>query len=191
MKTVRKRLVALLVAFALLLSHGCKDEAEPQESLAVTASAQSQQASAGDNQTMKTEASVDDLVLLWNTGKKGEATETFLSIDWQDAAVFEQTRGFSMSEADISSLSENEIKSIMEETLPLLGSMRELFFHIAAGAKGLADSGDNAKAEESLNAIRKYGTSLTGSDHLHMVQMHGKAAVAYAEKRFSEIRQPN
>jgi len=187
MKMVRRRFVALLVAFALLLSHGCKKEAEPQESLAVTEAAQSQQANVGDNQIIEAETSINDLVLLWDNGKKGEATKQFLSINWQDAAAFEQTRGFSMSEADMKSLSQNEIKSIVGETTPLLGSMRKLFFHIASEAEGLARSGDKAKAEEYLKAIRKYGQCVTGSDYLHMVQMHGKAAIAYAEKRLSEM----
>jgi len=190
MKMVRKRFVALLVAFALLLSHGCKKEDDSQASIDSSESAQTPPA----NQTVETETSINDLVLLWDTGKKGEATEKFLSTDWQDAAVFKQTRGFSMSEADLKSLSENEIKGIVGETTPLLGSMRKLFFHVASEAKVLASSGNQAKAEEYLNTIREYGkslTGLTGSDYLHMVQMHGKAAVAYAETKLSEIKQPN
>jgi len=188
MKMVRKQFVALLVAFALLLSHGCKKEAEPQESLDATESAQTQPVSGGENQIIADDTSISDLISTWDAGKKDEATEKFLSIDWQDASVLKQIRGFSMSEEDLKSLSDDEVRSIVGETMPLLGSMRKLFFHIASEAEGLASSGDKAKAEEYLNAIRKHGSSLSGSEHLQVVQMYGKAAVGYADKKLSEIK---
>lgn len=188
MQIVRKHCVVLVVAFALVLSHGCKKEAEPQESLGTTEVGQVEPVSGGDNQTVAGKTSISDLVSLWDSGKKDEATGTFLSINWQDATTFNQIRGLSMSEEDMKSLSDDEIKSIVGETMPLLGSMRKLFFHIAAEAERLAASGEVSKAQEYMTAIKEYGNSLSNSNHLSIVQKHGEAAVLYAEGKLFEIK---
>ena len=188
MQMTRKRLAVFTIAFALVLSHGCKKEAEPHESLETTEVGQVEAVSGGDYQTVAGETSISDLVSLWDSGKKDEATGTFLSTNWQDAATFNQIRGLSMSEEDMKSLSDDEIKSIVGETMPLLGSMRRLFFHVAVEAERLAASGEVSKAQEYLNAIRKYGISISGPDHLEIVQMHGKAAAGYADKKLSELK---
>ena len=114
--------------------------------------------------------------------------EKFLSIKWQDASTLKQIRGLSMSEEALVSLSDNNRQGIVQETMNLLGTMRKLFFHVASEAESLAGSGDTAKAEEYLNTIRKYGISLSGSDHLQVVQRHGKAALVYAEGKLSELK---
>ena len=188
MQIVRKHLVALAVAFALVSSQGCKKEAEPQKSLETTEAVQAEPVSGGDNQSVAGETSISDLVSLWTSGEKDDATETFLSINWQDATTLNQIRGLSISEEGMKSLSDDEIKSIVGDTMPLLGSMRKIFFHIAAEAERLAASGEVNKAQEYLNAIRKYGISLSGPNHLEIVQMHGKAAASYADKKLSEIK---
>jgi hypothetical protein len=188
MQMTRKQLAVFTVAFALLLSHGCKKEAEPQESLEITEAGQAEPGSGGDNQSVAGETSISDLVSLWTSGEKDEATETFLSINWQDATTLNQIRGLSISEEDMKSLSEDEIKSIVGETMPLLGSMRKLFFHIAAEAERLAASGELTKAKEYLIAVKEYGNSLSESNHLQIVQTHGTAAKAYAAGKLSQIK---
>ena len=168
--------------------HGCKKEAEPQESRGATETPQTTPANQSDNQIAADDTSISDLVSLWDSGKKDEATEKFLTIDWQDASTFKQIRGLSMSEDDMKSLSEDEIKSIVGETMPLLGSMRKLFFHIAAEAERLATSENMSKAKEYLTAVKEYGSSLSESNHLYIVQKHGEAAVLYAEGKLSEMK---
>jgi hypothetical protein len=188
MKILRKRLAAILVAFALVLSHGCKKDAEPLESQDADESAQTQPVSGSENQIVADDTSISDLISTWDAGKKDEATNQFLTIEWQDATVLKQIRGLSMSEEALTSLPDADRQSIVEETMNLLGSMRKLFFHVASEAEGLAGSGEKAKAEKYLNAIRQYGISLSGPDHLQIVQMHGKAAAGYADKKLSELK---
>ena len=197
MKAVRKLLAALIVALVLVSLNGCRKEDESQEGPDVEAdsssqmsaeAAQGQPAGGGDNQVVAGDTSIGDLISLWDAGKKEQATERFLSIDWQDAAVLKEIHGLSMSERDLVSLSEDDRNSIVQETLDVLNSMRKLFFHVASEAERLAGSGERAKAEEYLGAIHKYGKSLSGPDHLHVVQMHGKAAVGYAEKKLSDLQ---
>jgi len=184
--------VLVTVLFFLTSFLGCSKKGEKDDGAqagnATSEIAQNQAVSEGDNQLAVDDTSISDLVSLWNSGKKDEATEKFLSIDWQDAAIIKQIRGLSMPEEALISLSDNERQSIVQETMNLLGSMRKLFFHVASEAESLACSGDTAKAKEYLNAIRKYGMSLSGPEHLQVVQMHGKAAVGYAEKKLSEIK---
>ena len=93
-----------------------------------------------------------------------------------------------MSEADLISLSEDDLRSILLETLSLFGSMRKLFRHVASEAESLAGSGNTAKAKEYLDLIRQCGNSLSEPDHFDIVQMRGKAWTRYAEAKLSEIK---
>jgi len=131
--------------------------------------------------------------LLW-VGKKTArklrkmGVETIGDLAKIDASVLKQIRGLNMSEHDLISLSENDRNIIVQETLNLLSSMRKLFFHIASEAERLSGSGEITKAQEYLSSIRNYGSSLSGPDHLQVVQLHGKAATGYAEKKLSELQ---
>jgi hypothetical protein len=193
-----KTLMALVAVIFLMSFLGCSQkedesrenpaaESDTSSGIAVKA-AQDQPVNGSTNQIAANDSSVGDLISLWDTGKEDEATEKFLSIDWQDASTFNQIRGLSMSEEDMKSLSDDEIKSIVGETMPLLGSMRKLFFHIAAEAERLAASGEVSKAQEYLTAIKEYGNNLSNSNHLSIVQKHGEAAVLYADGKLSDMQ---
>jgi len=196
MKNVCKSLAVLIVASALMSFIGCKKKDTPQEgqaeavssNQALIESVQNEPDQAGNTPISKEDISIGDLAKLWNSGEKVEATAMFLSIDWKDPSSFSPIRGLSMSEEDMMSLSEDEIKSIVGETMPLLASMRRLFFHIAAEAERFAASGEMSKARENLTAVREYGNGLSESNHLHIVQKHGEAAVLYAEGKLSELQ---
>ncbi|KPK37275.1 MAG: hypothetical protein AMJ65_14940 [Phycisphaerae bacterium SG8_4] len=187
MKAVCNHITAIIVAFVLVAFPGCKKEEEPQTSPAPTEAAQTQTGNEVDDQIAAEDTSITDLVSLWDAGKKDEAKEKFLSVDWQDASILKQIRGLSMSEEALISVSNEDRDGIVEETLSLLSSMRKLFSDLASQAERLAATGDTAKAKEYLDAIRRYGISLSGPDHLQVVQMHGKAAVGYAQKKLSEL----
>lgn len=193
MKNVREILLLSLIAAVLA---GCGKKADEDEGGSVEADSISLISAEADQELSangdSTDAAVEDISISnvaaqWDSGEKDAAIAKFLLIDWQDGAVLEQIRGLSMSESDLISLSENDRNSIVEETMDLLSSMRKLFFHIASEAERLAGSGDRTKAREYLGAIRDYGSSLAGPDHLQVVQLHGKAATSYAEKKMSEL----
>ncbi|MDT8302486.1 MAG: hypothetical protein RQ760_13460 [Sedimentisphaerales bacterium] len=194
MRNIRE-IILLSLAVAVLI--GCGKKADEDEggsgdadsiSQISAEGAQEQQADGGDAQAAAEDISISYVAAKWDSGEKDAAIAKFLSIDWQDGSVLVQIPGLSMSESDLISLSENDRNSVVQETMDLLSSMRKLFFHIASEAERLAGSGDKPKAEEYLGAIRNYGSSLAGQDHLQVVQMHGKAATAYAEKKLSELQ---
>lgn len=197
MKHFRLLSITCLIMILVLLS-GCskkKDDsnAEPNNDTELSAQASTENITKSPKETSTTEPSTEgilikDVVTLWDNGQKGAAVLQFLYINWQDASVLDQIRGLSMSERDLISLSENDRKNIIQETMTVLSSMRELFFHIASEAELLASLGNKTMAEEHLAAIRNYGNSLSKPDHLHVVQMHGKAATSYAEKKLSELQ---
>ena len=183
------KLVLVLMATITLASiQGCtqKEKSEPGET--GTEPASSLPSSQDGNQMAAQDTSISDLVALWSAQEKDQAVEKFRSIDWQDADILKPIRGLSMSEETLGSLSEDECQSIVQETMDLLDSMRKLFFHIASEAESLASSGDTSTAETYLTAVRTYGTRLSGPEHLEVVQLHGKAAVGYADKKLSELK---
>jgi len=133
-------------------------------------------------------ASLKEVIALWDAGRQEEARRRFLAIDWQDASVFQGTPGLTISEGAYLALSRSEQQRVGEETMALLASMRKLFFQLATEAERLAEAENRAEAEEYLEAVRRYGSSLSGSDHFELVRMHGKAATDYAEKKLSELK---
>ena len=197
MKNKSQLLTVLFAAFFLMSFPGCsKKEDESQEGYAVEADsssptsteiAQDQPDNGSNAQNAVKDLSLHDAVALWDAGQKDAAAAKFVSIDWQDASVFEPIPGLNMSEEDLLTISEDDRNRIVQETLTRLDSLRKLFFHVASVAEGLAGSGNTAKAEEYLDAIRQYGNSLSGPDHLHVVQRHAKAAIIFAEKKLSDL----
>jgi hypothetical protein len=175
---------------------GCKKEDTSQEDQAEAVSSNQALVESVQNEPDQTanipasteDASIGELAKLWESGQKDEATAMFLLIDWKDPSASSPIRGLSMSEEDMKSLSEDEIKSIVGETMPLLASMRELFFYIAAEAERLAASGEMGKASEYLTTVKEYGDSLSESNHLHVVQKHGETAVLYADGKLSGLQ---
>jgi len=198
MRNQSKLLAALVAAFLLMAFCGCSEKGDESEENPAPDAKSSPQASSEEMPTQLEDngkapvaaanTSLSDVVTSWDTGRKDEATRLFLSIDWRDASVFREIAGLTMSEEQLVALAENERKRIAEETMTLLGSMRKLFFHVASEAERLAGSGNATEAEEYLEAVRRYGDTLSGADHLEMVKMHGKAATAYAEKKLSELK---
>ena len=197
MKGNSKRVTVLAVA-SLMPFFGCSDKedqaqqpppVEAESSSQTSAEqAQDQPVDAGNIPVAAEAASINEIVSLWGAGEKDAATAKFISVNWQDASILKQIRGLSMSEEALRSLSDDDRRSVVEETMNLLSSMRKLFFHVAAEAERLAGSGNAVQAEEYLEAIRKYGSSLCDPDHLQVVQLHGKAAVGFAEKKLSELK---
>lgn len=197
MKANPKWMIVLILAL-LVPFPGCSDKDDQTQQAPPVEAESGSQISAKEAQDLPVDAgnidaaaettSISEIVSLWNAGERDAATAKFLSVNWQDASILKQIRGLSMSEEELRSLSDDEIKGIVEETMTLLSSVRELFFHVASEAERIAGSEDRAKAEEYLSAIRRYGSSLCESDHLKVVQLHGKAAVGFAEKKLSELK---
>ena len=198
MKGRSQLLTVLTAAFLLVLFPGCskkQDKSQEGEPAEVDSSSQishetdqNQPDSGNDEEAAAQDISLTETVALWVAGQKDAAKAKFASIDWRDASILEQVRGLSMSEKDLVALSADERNRVVQETMDLLSSMRKLFFEIAADAERLGASGDTAKAKEYLESIRQYGESLSGADHLEVVKLHGKAAMAYAEKRLSDLQ---
>jgi hypothetical protein len=198
MKSKSISLVILFAVFLLTASCGCsKKDDQSQETAAPEADSSHLESpegtptqANGNNATpaLAEDTSLNEVVALWDAGQQEEATTRFLSIDWQKADALRDSPGLTMSEAQILALAEGQRQPLLEETMNQLGSMRKLFFHIASEAERLAGEGSRAQAEKYLEAVRQYGTSLSGADHLEMVQMHGKAATVYAEKKLSELK---
>lgn len=192
------RLLAILVAvFVLIAVHGCgesedvsQEQGVPETESSPPASSPETSAETASGNTAPAageDASVAELVALWNAGQADEATSRFLLIDWQKADAFRDSPGLTLSEAEFLALPEDQRQQVLQETMNQLGSVRKLFFHLAAEAERLAEAGNRASAEDSLAAVRRYGQSLSGPDHLEFVQMHGKAATAYADKKSAEL----
>ncbi len=197
MKSHSRLLGILAAVFLLTAVYGCAEKEDvsqeqgvPEAELGSPASSPETSAETANGNTMPAatqDASVAKLVALWDAGQTEEASNHFLLIDWQKVDAFRDSPALTLSEAEFLALPEEQRQRVLQETMNQLGSMRKLFFHLAAEAERLAEAGDRTRAEEYLAAVRRYGQSLSGPDRPEFVQMHGKAATAYADKKLSEL----
>ena len=132
---------------------------------------------------------VKDVLALWEAGRKDEAVTHSLPIQWDDPSVFQEMQYLTMSEQAYRALPRDEMKPVVEEAMNLTKKLRELMFNVVAEGDKLATSGDIEAAKEHFTAVRRYGQALSQPKQLEVIQMHGKAAMEYADKKLSSIKE--
>jgi len=192
-----RQITQLILIVTLLLSYGCSKQDESPEGQALnsdsngqvsTETAQGQPFNKGGEQAGEATSSIYDMLTSWKSGEKDAASEQFVSTDWTDTSIFNEIPLLQMSEKQFVALSAHESTGLLQEAIELMQTLRETMFHVVSKAKGFADSGDTAKAEQYLGAVRQHGVALSGPDHLEVMRGYGKAAIEYADRKLSEIK---
>jgi hypothetical protein len=192
------RLLSLvLIVLCLAFLPGCdkkknKSRAEPSADTASNTPAPLESTDENPQESSNTTSSpegvlVKDVLALWEAGQKDEAVTQFVSIQWDDPSVFKEMKVLTMSEQEYLALPRDEMKPVVEEAMNLLGKLRKLMFDVVAEGEKLAASGDANAAKEHFTAVRRYGQALSQPERLEVIQMHGKAAIGYADKKQAAI----
>jgi hypothetical protein len=202
-------IVAFCVLAILLAITGCaqkQDEApkEVKKSAApksTTAKAPSKAQSQASTPAAKTQASepnvtqasekpmyLGEVLAAWNTGKKGEAVNKFLQLNWQDPSVFQGVPGLSMSEQDFASLSQVQRDQMSQRVQALSQNLRDIAKAVVASTDSFIASGNSVGAKARLDSVQQFGQALATPEHLQIIQLVGKAISGLAQEKLSAVK---
>ena len=135
-----------------------------------------------DELEVKTEPSAQSekivqMLELWTEGKKDEAIEILLGIDWSEQIEFgKEPYLFSVTEKGYISLKAEDQKRVMEEIMATASMVRKIVKEVLAlGQTAVADQ-DYKKAEQYFDTTLHFGKLLTShTESMYIVQMVGVA----------------
>jgi len=92
---------------------------------------------------------IEESLTLWADGKKDQAVQTLLSIDWSQPIKFNKKPYiFTMTEQGYISLKPEDQKAVMEEVMQSSGTVREIAKYLIAQGKAAVAAQANDKAEQ-------------------------------------------
>jgi len=124
-----------------------------------------------------------EVLVSWNMGKRDEAVQKFLAIQWDAATAFQGIPMLVMSEQQLTSLSPEQQNRIVQETQGLSAVLRVIAAHMIATGETQAAAGDTDSAKAHFEAVRQCGQALAIPDRLEVVQTLGKAMVQLAQEK--------
>ena len=192
------RLSCLTLIASLLIYCGCskkpsddpnsQQKSDPSSATKkVVASMQNTPQVNSDSEDVKGTVSIENIWALWKSNKKDELIKMFKSDDLKHTLVTGDMEVLNLSEGQLAKLEKVEQEQYKQEALKFSNSMRSLIFYVSSEAISLSNSGNTDQAKVILSNLCVYGDLLMDKNSLHVIQMHGKAAKAYAMKRLSEL----
>jgi hypothetical protein len=128
---------------------------------------------------------LDDVLALWESGKKDDAVKQLRSIRWDEPAVCAHTPLMNLSESEFISLPHEDRVLVQKEAIEFVGTARGLQRHAFLLAEQAQRSGDRQTAKEYYESVRKLGDALLSPDRLIVLQSLGKALVKMAEAKLA------
>jgi hypothetical protein len=124
----------------------------------------------------------------WNSGKKGDAVNQFLQLNWQDPNVFMGVPAMIMSEKDVASLTEEQRNSVSKQVQQFSQAVRDLAQAVIASTDSFIASGNAVGAKSRIDAVQQFGQALTAPERLEVVQSAGKAIADLAQQKSSAVK---
>ncbi|MCX7424482.1 MAG: hypothetical protein NTW96_02425 [Planctomycetia bacterium] len=190
---IRLFVVALLGTPLTASFCGCAKpevEARPQQQTSVGSTANRQEAPAQPAESQAPGKSIPftNVLAAWESGAKDDAVKQFVSIQWNDRAVFAGVPALNVSEDGFKSLDAPARTQMLNECIKLASALRAIARHaLAAGDQALA-SGDKPTAKIHYEAVRHFGEALTSPERVLVIQQLGKGIVGSAQEKESGLK---
>ncbi|MBL9126959.1 MAG: hypothetical protein JNL97_04900, partial [Verrucomicrobiales bacterium] len=117
----------------------------------------------------------------WREGKKDEALQRFMAVDFASRPLFPKGSPLGYSESEFVALPRAVNEKLHPKVLEEVQVMKPLALHVRDAAAAATRSGDRAQATRYLGQLRKCGQALQGPDSLALLQAVGKAFVKIAD----------
>ena len=124
----------------------------------------------------------------WNTGKKGDAVNQFLQLNWQDPAVFQGIPVLSMTEQQFTALPQEQRDRLSQQVQQLSQSFRGMADAVVASTDSFIASNNPAGARARLEALQQFGQALAAPEHLEIIQLVGKSITGLAQDKLSTVK---
>lgn len=125
---------------------------------------------------------VEEVLRLWNAGKKDEALEGFLRVDFARRPLFPKGSPLGYSEKDFMALPRAVNEKMHAQILEEVRTMKGLAVHVKEAAAAARARGDGVRSEACLTQLKKFGAALEHPDSLALLQMVGKAFTKLAAR---------
>jgi hypothetical protein len=128
------------------------------------------------------------VLVAWNMGKRGEAINDFLQLNWQDPAVLQGIPVLSMTEQQFAALSQAQRDQMNQQVQQLSQTFRDIGKAVVASADSFIASKNRAGARARLEAAQQFGQALAAPERLAIIQLVGKAIMSLAQEKLSNIQ---
>lgn len=112
---------------------------------------------------------------LWQAGKKDEALEQFMAVDFSRRPLFPKGSVLAYSEREYMALPRAVNEKLQPEVLAQMGPLKTLATHVKDSAQAARARGDTARADACLAQLRRCGDALVHKDSLAILQAVGRA----------------
>jgi len=129
-----------------------------------------------------------EVLAAWNTGKKGEAVNKFLQLNWQEPSVLQGIPGLAMSEQEFASLPQAQRDQMSQRVQALAQNLRDIARAVVASTDNFIASGNSVGARARLDAVQQFGQVLAAPEHLQVIQLVGKAISGLAQEKLSTVK---
>ena len=124
----------------------------------------------------------------WSSGKRGEAVNQFLQLNWQDPAIFQGVLALAISEQQFAALSQAQREPISQQAQQFSQTARDLARAVIATTDTFLASGNTVGAKSRLEAVQQFGQALAAPERLQIIQLVGKAISQLAQEKLSGIK---
>jgi len=124
----------------------------------------------------------------WNMGKKGEAVNQFLQLNWQDPSVYQGVPVLAMSEQQFAALPQEQRDMMNQQVQQMSQTLRDMARAVVASADSFIASGNAVGARARLEAVQQFGQALAAPERLQIIQLVGKAVVQLAQDKLSGVK---
>ena len=128
------------------------------------------------------------VLFAWNTGKRGDAVNQFLQLNWQDPAVFQGVPVLAMSEQQFAALPQAQRDAVSQQAQQISQTARDLARAVIATTDTFVASGNAVGAKSRLEAVQQFGQALAAPERLQVIQLVGKAISQLAQEKLSGIK---
>jgi len=124
----------------------------------------------------------------WNMGKRGEALNQFLQLNWQDPAVLQGIPILAMSEQQFAALSQAQRDPITQQAQQFSQTARDMARAVIASTDTFVASGNTVGAKARFDAVQQFGQALAAPERLQIIQLVGKAITSLAQEKLSGVK---
>ena len=143
------------------------------------------QAKADAPDSRRDPAYLDEVLATWSSGKKEQAIEGFLRIDWQKKATFPRDSLFGLTEKEHVALSAPEQTKRLDQIL----SLRALCRAVVDTGKSAAAAGKRDDAQRRVEAVARCGRSLAENPNVSvLLQKVGTAIERTASEEMGKLK---
>jgi hypothetical protein len=143
--------------------------------VASSAQAQTNAGKAGDANSKPSASNLDQVMKLWNAGKKEAAATAFMAVDFSRRPLFPSGSVLNYTEPQFMALPRAAAEKLSKQMLEDISGLKGICALVRDTGRSALDRGDKAAADKCTMQLKKCGDALNQPDSLALLKLVGKA----------------